>query len=297
MYEIQIQYATLISFKHACERIKCEEMRLSPNKTCIFTPNRNNMKINTTFFSATNTTRTIVTELSKTISTDIKTYNITNNSLKEDIHIASDEVLLVGMPVYAGRIPSVAVESLKHFKGSHTPVILVSVYGNREFDDIFVEMQDIFEANGFFVIAAAAFIAQHSIFPRTAKGRPDTSDFQKINEFAQSCKKIIDKGFAPEAKSISLPGNRPYKIPGNIPLKVTTSSKCTECHACIRVCPVNAIPADNPHVTDYTKCIHCGRCIYVCAEHARHYGGLLYHVAGSVFGWKNRKRKEPQFFF
>ena len=254
------------------------------------------MKINTAYFSATNTTQTITKDIAEAISEDISFFNLIKNPIKEDLQIPSDEVLLVGMPVYAGRIPGIAVDSLKHLKGSHTPTILVAVYGNREFDDALVEMQDILEANGFFVMAAGAFIAQHSIFPLTAKGRPDKSDLVKINMFALRCKNRIEQGFSENEESVCLPGNRPYKIPGNIPLKVKTSKKCTECGACINACPVQAIPVDNPHITDYSKCIHCGRCITVCAAHARHYGGMLYYVAGKVFGWKNKKRKEPHFF-
>ena len=255
------------------------------------------LKIYTAFFSATRTTKTVVTAIAQGLTTEVETYDLTSKPLRDDIHIPSDELLLVGMPVYAGRIPALTVSSLRRFKGSHTPVILVAVYGNREYDDVFVEMQDIFEANGFFVLAAGAFIAQHSIFPRTAQGRPDASDLVLIHDFASRCKTRFEQGYTPLTQSVSLPGNRPYKKPGNIPLKVTTGSQCTACRACVQVCPVGAIPADNPHITDYDKCIHCGRCMTVCAAHARHYGGLLYKVAGAVFGWKNRKRKEPQFFF
>ena len=255
------------------------------------------MKINTTYFSATNTTQTIVTKIAKSMSEDTEFYNITKGTDNQEIRIAADEVLLVGMPVYAGRIPEVAVDQLKLFKGNHTPAILVAVYGNREFDDALVEMQDILEENGFFIVAAGAFIAQHSIFPHTAKGRPDADDFVRISDFSIRCRQLLEQGFPADAKSIIVPGNRPYKVPGNIPLKVVTGSACTECGACIKVCPTDAIPVDNPHITNYDKCIHCGRCIKVCAVHARHYGGLLYKVAGGVFGWKNRKRKEPEFFF
>lgn len=255
------------------------------------------MNITIAYFSATNTTKSIVKDIASEMGGASQEYNLTNQQLKSDVFLSTDELLVVGMPVYAGRIPSLVVDSLRHFKGSHTPVILVAVYGNREFDDALVEMQDIAEANGFFVMAGGAFVAQHSIFPHTAKGRPNSSDRIKIKAFAQKCNEILAHGVSTEAKSVSLPGNRPYKVPGEIPLKVVTTSKCTECMLCTRICPVEAIPKDNPHVTNYDKCIHCGRCIVNCREHARKYGGLLYHVAGMAFGWKNRKPKDPQFFF
>ena len=255
------------------------------------------MKTTTVYFSATNTTRTVVSTITRTWQASTRNLNLTSAPIQEDMLISSDEVLLVGMPVYGGRIPNVAVESLKHLKGKHTPVVLVAVYGNREFEDALVEMQDLMEANGFFVMAAGAFVAQHSIFPHTAKGRPDAADLDKIKDFAKRCQELINQGFSLDAQSVKLPGNRPYKTPGNIPLQVKTSSKCSECGTCIKVCPTQAIPVDNPHRTDASLCIHCGRCIYVCPEQARHYGGLLYTVAGGIFGWKNRVRKEPEFFF
>ena len=255
------------------------------------------MKINIAYFSATNTTQAIVTAVGRVISTDTLNYNLTNKPLVEDLSIPSDEMLLVGMPVYGGRIPNVAVKSLQRFKGNHTPAIIIAVYGNREFEDALVEMQDILEDNGFSILAAGAFIAQHSVFPHTAKGRPDKGDYEKITVFAEHCKKLLEQGSLATTQRIQLPGNHPYKIPGNIPLKVVTDSTCLACQTCIRTCPVQAIPKDNPRVTDYEKCIHCGRCIYVCPTKARHYKGPLYQFAGAMFHWKNRKRKEPQFFF
>ncbi len=41
---------------------------------------------------------------------------------------------------------------------------------------------------------------------------------------------------------------------------------CTGCHACFKVCPVQAISgeAKKPHVLDQTKCIRCGLCRLTC---------------------------------
>ena len=255
------------------------------------------MKTTTIFFSGTNTTKTIITKIAYEISSEVVPINLTNRSLETDVEFTSEQLVLVGMPVYGGRIPSIARDSLKHLKGTQTPVILVAVYGNREFEDALVEMQDLMGNNGFKVIAAGAFIAQHSIFPQTAKGRPDAADFDCIKDFSRQCKTLIQKGISIHATPIHIPGNRPYKIPGNIPLKIMTSKQCTSCGICAKLCPVNAIPTDKPYNTNHEQCIHCGRCMNACPEHARHYGGLLFHLAGTLFMWKNSKRKEPQFFF
>ena len=242
------------------------------------------MKISTVYFSATNTTKRIITSIAQAMEAEVHQLDLTSRPLTAELEIPKAELLLVGMPVYGGRIPSVAVASLQRLRGEHTAAILVAVYGNRAYEDALVEMQDLLEPNGFFVLAAGAFIAQHSVFPHTAMGRPDALDILKIKEFAKSCKEKVERGWTDEQQSIVLPGNRPYKIPGKIPLKVITTEQCTSCGACARVCPVGAIPLDHPHATDYDKCIHCGRCLFVCTAHARCYSGWLYKVAGKVFG-------------
>ena len=46
------------------------------------------------------------------------------------------DLAVIGVPVYAGRVPSLAVERLKaSVKGGEMPAALVVVYGNRAFDD------------------------------------------------------------------------------------------------------------------------------------------------------------------
>lgn len=255
------------------------------------------MKISAVFFSATNTTKRIVRAIAENLDGDVNYVNLTNKPLLEDVNLSSEELLVIGMPVYAGRVPSLVVDSLRHLKGQHTPVILVAVYGNRAYDDIFVELQDIIEPNGFFVFAAGAFLAQHSIFPKTAAGRPDSADFLKIEKFCNRCKDRMYLGFSEDQKSISLPGNRPYRIPGSIPLKVKSKSSCTGCGACVNLCPVGAISMDKVSVTDYDKCIHCGRCIVSCPENARYFAGIAYTIAAEQFGKKNKDRKEPEYFF
>ena len=51
-------------------------------------------------------------------------------------------------------------------------------------------MQEVLESNGFKVIAAGAFIANHSIMRRVAAGRPDEKDIEIINKFG---KNILEK--------------------------------------------------------------------------------------------------------
>lgn len=255
--------------------------------------------ISLVYFSATYTTRKIVREIAQQMACNITEHDITNTAPAQDVILDSENTLLiVGVPVYAGRVPHIAIDALNKFKGHDTPAIVVCVYGNRAYDDAMLELKNMVEANGFKTIAAGAFIAQHSIFPKVAENRPDNEDIKKLNDFGHHCADIIFKlenpNLLPELK---VKGNKPYKVPGNIPVHPTgNEKKCEKCGICAKLCPVLAIPPAEPYKTDTRKCISCGRCTVACPQKSRHFKGLLYKIARWKFTKDNTKRKEPEYF-
>lgn len=254
--------------------------------------------INLVYFSATYTTRKVVRLISKQIGTRLSEYDITQITPVVDVISGQNDLFIVGMPVYAGRIPSLALDGLNRFKGNNTPAIIVCVYGNRDYDDALLEMKDIVENNGFKVISAGAFVAQHSIFPEVGANRPDMEDREKIcsfgNKNAAIISDLIDINLLGE---IEIKGNKPYKIPGSIPLKPRARRSCNKCGSCVKACPVDAISEAAPRKTNKDLCISCGRCIVVCPQKSRHFGGLLYKIAGNKFVKANFARKEPEVIY
>ena len=253
--------------------------------------------INLVYFSATYTTRKVARLIAGLLDGKVSEHDITQAVPETDIALGKADLLVVGMPVYAGRIPAVALEALGKFKGDNTLAILVGVYGNRDYDDALLEMKDLVEGNGFKVVGAGAFIAQHSIFPAVGAMRPDEEDILKIKAFANQCKERLgsttDVYSLPE---VVVKGKKPYKVPGKIPLKPKGNRKCDKCGTCVRLCPVQAIPEASPRKTDKSLCISCGRCIVVCPQKARHFGGILYKLVGSRFAKTNSARKEAEWF-
>lgn len=90
--------------------------------------------------------------------------------------INEEDQVLIAMPSFGGRAPAVAIERLKQIVGNGAKCTLVCVYGNRAYEDTLVEMEDAAKECGFRVVAAAAAVAEHSILPQYATGRPDASD-------------------------------------------------------------------------------------------------------------------------
>jgi flavodoxin len=83
------------------------------------------MKISTLYFSATYTTHRIVGHVAKRISDEVAEYDITNVGPKDEIVVPKEDLLIVGVPVYAGRVPALAVERIRKFKGEGTPAIAI----------------------------------------------------------------------------------------------------------------------------------------------------------------------------
>lgn len=252
-------------------------------------------KVNSACFSATGTTAQVVSAIESGLSAKEKrTINLTILP-QEEITIPNDELIIFGIPVFSGRVPEIARKGIEKIKGNHTPAIIACVYGNRDFDDALLELKDIVENNGFYVLSAGAFIAQHSIFPKVAQGRPDHSDLIQAKEFGINSLKNISA--VPENTPLKVKGNHPYRPVKSIPLTPKTDHQCNACGLCSRQCPVQAIDTRQPKKTDKSKCISCAHCIYICPRHARRFRGLLYRIVSRKFTKNNSRRKAPYLVF
>lgn len=246
------------------------------------------------YFSPALSTRKVMREIGKNMGNSVKEYDITMG-LSEPLNIDNEDLVVFSVPVYAGRVPSLAAKAFENIKGNKTPAVLVCVYGNRDYDDALLELKNISQENGFVPIAAGAFIARHSIFPNVAIGRPDNDDNTVIADFSEKCyKKFLEKDF-PE--QLTVKGNFPYREHGKIPLIPKGDSACNKCGTCVKQCPVGAIPAENPKKTDKELCISCARCITLCPEKSRKFRGLLYSLVRRKFEKKCAARKETETFF
>lgn len=247
-------------------------------------------------FSPAGTTKKITDRIVSQISREKDCYHLVKEPIKKSIICENKNVIVVGMPVYVGRIPEICIPSLKNLKGDHTPAIAVVVYGNREYEDALIELCDLLKAQGFLVVGAAAFVAQHSIFPNVAKGRPDRGDYEKIDLFAHMCMEKLQKFSVDTYRPLTVKGNRPYRPSSEVELKPEGNKLCNLCGNCVYVCPTHAINRDNPKITDKKKCISCTACMQVCPTGARKFRGPAYQMLQMMFSKKCAQRKEPEWF-
>ncbi len=253
-------------------------------------------KISTVYFSPSNTTKKIAEKIASNFEGTPEIHDLLMYEDDGEIREFGDfDIVIVGMPVFAGRIPEVARKKLEKFKGKGVPAIAFTNRGNANLGDSLLELTDILKENGFNVIGAADFISQHSIFPKVAAGRPDEKDLEKIKEFALECKSKIEDGTKGDVK---VPGNKPYCDYTIVPFKASCDEDlCTFCYDCVSVCPQNAIPDDDPVFTDPDKCDGCTACIHICPEGARSFAGDIFKQKEPEFVEAHSKREEPEFYF
>jgi len=180
------------------------------------------------------------------------------------VTLGKNDALMAVLPVYAGRVPQISLERLSALKGDGQKAVAVVVYGNREYDDALLETKNTLEANGFQVIAAAAFIAEHSIVRSIASGRPDAEDKVLCRQFAANVMAKLENP-AP----VSVPGNDPYMELKPSAFHPAADETCVKCGVCAEQCPVGAIPLDAPSQTLGDVCINCMRCVEACPVRSR----------------------------
>ena len=151
-------------------------------------------------FSPTGGTRKVADAIAAGFHTPVAEIDLTRAD--SAVTLGDNDALMAVLPVYAGRVPQISLERLSALKGNGQKAVAVVVYGNREFDDALLETKDALEANGFQVIAAAAFIAEHSIARSIAAGRPDAEDEALCRQFAAD---VMAK--ADDAAPVQVPGN------------------------------------------------------------------------------------------
>lgn len=223
------------------------------------------------YFSPCGGTENVVKALGRDIQLPKREYNLTlPQSRNQKLTFNSDDLVFMGFPVYGGHMPRFFPSLVAHLRGSDTPLVMVAVYGNREYEGAFLDMSEGVRANGFKPMAAIAAVAQHSSAPHIAAGRPDPDDRDKLAAFALKALHKAQGG----SDNFSAPGaHRTWELPAGMDIFPNTNPEaCTNCGQCAEVCPMEAIAVDDPTATAKDKCIVCAACIKYCPAKARMFG-------------------------
>ena len=252
------------------------------------------MKLYNIAFSPTGGTKKVATLLTDALEGEVTRIDLTDSQQKfHTVQLTKEDVAVISVPSYGGRVPAVAVERLTMLNGQGARAILVCVYGNRAYEDTLVELEDAAKQAGFQVIAAVAAIAEHSIARQFAAGRPDAQDAERLSDFA---KQIQHKLSVADTSEPPIPGNRPYKKAGDAGMVPKPTKDCIRCGVCAAECPVQAIDKEDPKKVDGKACISCMRCIAVCLQGARKVNPVMLSAASLMLKKVCSDRKECELY-
>ncbi len=262
-------------------------------------------KVYSIYFSPTGTTEKTANAIAAGTGLPYESIDLTTLKRRQSFSHSfdSNDLVIAGMPVYGGRIPKNLDDFFSGLEGNGAPAVALVMYGNREYEDALIELKIGLEERGFEVIAAAAFIGEHTYSKKIAAGRPDANDLNIAGEFGRDVIREIDKAIAGK---LTVKGNYPYIAMGSDPAKmgpiatiarVTVTEDCTLCGLCAEECPWGAITVGDTVTTDFTKCLRCLRCIKVCPA-----GALVinnpdyYKIVARFEEWLSGRHREPELF-
>jgi ferredoxin len=250
------------------------------------------------YFSPTHTTEKSVKTFAVGTGLPVETIDLTTLRQRTTFkrNIDKDELLVVGFPVYAGRLPAIPDDFFPNLSSEGGPAVVIVVYGNRDYDDSLLELKLRLEERGFKVRAAATFIGEHTRSSKIATGRPDANDLVVASDFGKKTFASITKDAAGE---LILKGSYPFTSKVMVPngISPNTSDNCILCGICIDECPWGAVDSNDCKKTDGARCMRCARCIRECPEGARSFTDPGYLSSIPDFEKRlNARRCEPELF-
>jgi len=213
-----------------------------------------------------------------------------------------DELVIVGAPVYGGRLPAEATHRLRRLRANRTPAGIVVVYGNRAYEDALLELRDLVAGLGFWPLAAGAFVGEHSYSTEAtpvAHGRPDALDLAQAQAFGELIRgKIEERCSLLELSPLQVPGSFPYRdwVPPTDLSPITNEALCTRCETCAIVCPTAAITIGETVMTDPIPCILCSACVKRCPTGARAWEHPRISRSRKWLSTNCRERKHPEIY-
>lgn len=235
------------------------------------------MKIYALYFSPTGGTKKVLDILISAWDCEKKYIDLSDrNNSSLNISFASNDICVVAVPSFSGRVPQFIIPKLRKIQGRGIKAMLVTAYGNRAFEDTLLELKDTMESCGFICSCAIAAVTRHSVLPKYGEGRPDSADVEELKQFSVKCKEIMEKSFS----TVIAPGNKPYRKYVSIPIKPKGNKRCINCGLCYQRCPVCAISFENYRICDKGKCISCLQCVSVCPKNARRINSVILKIAG-----------------
>ncbi len=255
-------------------------------------------------FSPTGTTKAVVQAVARGLDVKPVEWIDATRPDRRDVpwRTSPGDLLVVGVPVYMGRVPALLGGWLAGLDADGTPTVCVVVYGNRAYENALLELKDIVRSRGGVPVAGAAFVGEHSFSSPTlptAHGRPDANDLRRAEAFGREVReKLQSAASTADMTDVHVPGTSPY---GGVTKLwdvdfIAVDDRCAHCGACAEACPMGAIDPEDSSIIDHVACITCCACIKTCPQGARSMKPGPVMDAAKRLNRLYSERKQPECF-
>lgn len=134
-----------------------------------------------------------------------------------DIGIDEETVVVIGMPVYVGKIPLPGAAALSAIDGKGVLALTAVTYGGRSYGNALYELNHITEDCGFKPIGAGAFM--HSFMALRGSSRPSLPmmDTEVMSEFCKAASAKIQRLGGSDIESLKIKP-MPVEVKGRMPV-------------------------------------------------------------------------------
>ena len=164
------------------------------------------------YFSATGNTEKTVAAFAETLAEQLgvpwERLPFTKPAERERDYVFADtDLVVVGTPTYAGKLPNKILPDLKaRLHGNGALAAAIVTFGNRSYDNALAELCAVLEGDGFHTVAGGAFVGRHAFTDKLAEDRPDWDDRKELKNFAAATADKV-KNLTENPAPVTVPGD------------------------------------------------------------------------------------------
>ena len=100
--------------------------------------------------------------------------------------IDDETIVVIGMPVYVGKLPLPAAEAMEKVRGNGAMAIAAVSYGSRSYGNALYELKTLVEGLGFRLVGAGAFLISYMALRGSSRSMAPSLDLDSIKDFSDA---------------------------------------------------------------------------------------------------------------
>jgi hypothetical protein len=131
--------------------------------------------------------------------------------------IDDETIVVLGMPVYVGKIPLPAAEAIREIRGKGALTIAAVSYGGRSYGNALYELKALAEDLGFRVIGAGAFLISYMSVKGGVSSSVPSVDLDAVMDFSKAVSEKIKRLAGCEIEDLQIKP-APVEVSGRMPV-------------------------------------------------------------------------------